>query len=366
MDMFAGLNLDQKLSEFQTNTNNAMKNVNSATLTPADTTAKNIKEGVAKKTPRDTSVKNTVSEYKNTVVDQLDSLVGMMTGGLLKTTDITKAVRVGRDGVTFSDDAIVSAIGSSLGYPVNGKTGVMRRIASGVTSEFKRITGVNIGGLLQTNGETFSVRKNWRGQVGQQVLRMVGDTIGIDEFLDYSVKGAIYNNILYSAVGYGMSDSYGKLYGAYPSGFSALRRDAVIVAMETAIHNGDIVSLNVLLGLLETEGRQVMISKYPNFIELLFSNFKFDDDVFPENYPELLATLKQVLVGLLGEFWYLKQTQFGKVYNMALLQKVSKDMKTLLLGWPEILPLVATAGMFKERSALTELKNTFKYAAQFD
>jgi len=366
MDMFSGLNLGEKLSAFQSNTNNAMKNVNSSTLTPMDATAKNIKEGVALKTARDTSVSGTISQYRSSVVEELDGIVGFITGGLLKTSDITKAIRVGRDGVTFSDDAIIAAVGGSLGYPVNGKSGVMRKIASGVSAEFKRITGLNIGSILTANGTEFRVNKNWRGQVGQQVLRMVGDTIGIDEFLDYSVKGAIYNNVLYNAVGYGMTGSYAKLYAAYPPGFYALRRDATLVAMQTAITNGDLESMDALLKLMETESRMTLLGKYPNFISDLFSKFKFDDGVYPEDHPAVLAKLKSVVSGIAGEEWYYRYTAFGKAYNLGLIMNVSADMKVLLLQWPEIIPLVAFAGQFKETKPIDQLRSMFPNAAQFD
>lgn len=365
MDIFGGLDLGKELSSFKQTTTQAMSGVKENTLTPADTTGKRLKEGIALKTARDTSATTGMTSYKDRVVNELDGIIGAMSGGLLNTKDLTKAVRVGRDGITFSDDAILGAVGSEIGYPVNGKTGAMRRIASQATAEFKKLTGVNIGSLLTTDGKTFRVNKNWRGQVGNQLLNMLGNYVGIDEFVDVSVKGALYNSILYETVGYGMSNAYGTLWGSYPKGMELIRRDAFLEAARLAITNGDIESLQAIIGLIGEEGRNVLLSKYPNFVEQLFGNFKFDDDVYPEDYPVILAKVQIVLNQVLGAEWYLKTTSFGKVYNLAVMNRVSADMKKLLIQWDEIIPLVAMAGMYEDVNTLAELRRQFKDAAKY-
>ena len=365
MDLFSGLNLEQNVSNFKTSTQNAMKSVKSNTLTPADTTAKNIKQGVAIKSARDTDVKGKVTGYRDQADEELDGLVGMISGGLLKTKDITKAIRVGKDGVTFSEDAILGDVSGELGVRVNSKSGAMRRLNAMLGSEFKKLTGFNLGGILTTDGKTFRVTKNWKGQVGKQVLNTLGNIVGIDEFLDRSVKGAMYNSVLNSVIDYGMSDSYKKLWDSYPKGFELIKRDAVLDGMRTAITNGDLESLSKLLELLEQEGKNILMSKYPDFIERLFSNFKFDDDVNFEDWPRLLELLQQILVGLIGPDWYMKYTEHGPAYNLTLVAKVSKDMKILLMQWPEIVPLVCSAGVFSTTNAVAELKRQFKGAPQY-
>lgn len=365
MDIFSGLDLGKELSSFKQSTSQAMSGVKENTLTPADTTGKRLKEGIALKNARDTQATTGMTNYKDRVVNELDGIIGALSGGLLNTKDLTKAVRVGRDGVTFSDDAILGAIGSEVGYPVNGKSGAMRKIAGQVTAEFKKITGVNIGGLLTTDGQTFRANKNWRGQVGSQLLNMLGNYVGIDEFIDVSVKGALYNSILYETVGYGMSGSYGLLWGSYPKGMELIRRDAFLEAARLAITNGDIESLQTIINLIGEEGRNVLLSKYPNFVEQLFGNFKFDDDVYPEDYPTILAKVQIVLNQVMGPAWYLKYTSFGDAYNMAVVARVSPDMKKLLIMWDEIAPLVACAGMYDTVATIPELRRQFKDAAKY-
>jgi hypothetical protein len=365
MDLFQGLNLDSSINSFQTNTNNSMKTVKDNTLTPADVTTSRMKQGVALKTAKDTGVKGTITAYRSAAVEQLDGIIGALSGGFLNTKDITKAIKIGRDGVTFSEDSIISAIGKDVGVPVSGQSGAMRALQRELTKQFKELTGYDIGGVLQTDGSTFRINKNWRGAAGKQTLKMVGGLIGLDEFVDVSVRGAFYNATLFQAADYGMSHSYRRLWDSYPKGFELIRRDAAIDAMRTLITNGDIESIDVMIGLLNTEGRNTLLSKYPDFVELLFSNFKFDSDMYPENYPALRDKLLGVLNALIGPNWYMKYTEFGYAYNLALINKVSKDMKTLLGTVDYLVPLLCAAGMFNDQSAVIELKHQFKNTAQY-
>lgn len=365
MDLFQGLNLDSSINSFKTNTNNSMQTVKGNTLTPADVTTARMKQGVALKTAKDTGVKGTITAYRSAAVEQLDGIIGALSGGFLNTKDITKAIKIGRDGVTFSEDSIISAIGKDVGVPVSGQAGVMRALQRELTKEFKTLTGYDIGGVLQTDGQKFKINKNWRGAAGKQTLKMVGGLIGLDEFVDTSVRGAFYNATLFQAADYGMSNSYRRLFDSYPPGFGMIKRDAVIEAMRIVITNGDIDSTDELLKLLDTEGRNTLLSKYPNFIELLFSNFKFDSDMFPENYHILRDKLLALLSGLMGPNWHLKYTEFGYALNLSLINKVSKDMKILLQPVEWLVPLLCTAGMFDDQSAVLELKRQFKNTAQY-
>jgi len=110
---------------------------------------------------------------------------------------------------------------------------------------------------------------------------------------------------------------------------------------------------------------KILMSKYPNLVSTLFSNFKFDDDVFPEDYPALLEKMLAVLEKIIGQQWWLTYTEFGMAQNLAIMTRVSKDMVTLLSGYQPIIPLLATAGKFQEVSCLVELRTQFRGAAEF-
>ena len=366
MDIFEGIDLGSSMSSFKSSTNSAMLNVKDKTLAPADVTSTRMKEGVALKTSRDVGVKDTITSYRSAAVEQLDGIIGALSGGLLNTKDITKAIRIGQDGVTFNEDSIVNAIGRDAGVNIRGTSGIMRQLKKEIVGEFHKLTGFNIDGLITADGERMRITKNWRGNAGKEILKMVGKTAGFDEFLDVSIRGAFYNGTLFNAATYGMSGSYGKLFKAYPKGFELIRRDAIMDAMRIVISNGDIESVDKLTELLDKEGKNVLLSRYPNFVELLFSNFRFDRDMFPEQYPALQAKLLRLLNDLIGPNWYMKYTEFGQALNLAIIQKVSKDMKVLLSSWDEIVPLLCTAGMFSDSPATKELRTHFKDAPKYD
>ena len=371
MDAFEGITLAPAVDAFKKNVNIAMQKVKEVNLSPYSVTQYRMGEGIAKKTSRDTGVQGTITEYRDNVVNVLDGIVGAISGGLLKTTDITKAIKVGRDGVTFSTDDILRAASKQLGYPVSSTSGAMRKIAGDISREFSRMTGMNLGTLITSDGKTFKTNKNWRGLIGGETMKMVTRIGGLDKILDRSVTGALYNSMYYNAAQFGMKDGYRGIWNSYPNGFGDVRRDATLEALRYMITNGDIDSVSEVLKILDEDdkglgtNRKIIMSKYPNFVENLFSNFRFDDGVFPEDYPALLAVLLDVLEKIVGDDWWMTYTEFGYAQNLAIINRVSKDAITLLSGYEPIIPLLCTAGKFQEASALVQLRAQFRGAPQF-
>jgi hypothetical protein len=365
MDLFQGLSLDKSVSSFQNSTNSAMKGVKENNLTPADVTTTNMKQGTALKTARDTGVTGTITGYRSAVVEQLDGIIGALSGGFLNTKAITKSIKVGRDGVTFSDDALFKAVGGAAGVNVSSQGGAMRKLQQELAQEFKAITGLNMGSLITNDGKKFRVSPNWRSSIGQQTIRMFGKAAGVDDLLDVSAKGAFYNAVFKSSVYMGMTDSYPKMWNSYPKGFELIRRDAALEAMRTVITNGDIESFDAMLKLFDTNTKTVLLSKYPTFVTILFSNFRFDRDVIPEDYAILRGKLLTILEDLIGPEWWLKQTYFGKVLDLGLVNKASPDMIKLLQPVDDLAVLLCTANKFSDGSALAQLKRDFPGAPKY-
>lgn len=357
-----GFDLSETMNLFKSDTNQAMRTVKSGTLTPIDTTTQRLNDGIALTNDNDTSVKGTITKYKSSIVESLDGIIGAISGGLLNTKDITKAVRIGPDGVTLNDDALITAAGGALGYNVWGKQGVKQLLAETMGKELSRLTGLNLGGLIQVDYGNdglggFRTNPNWRGQMGMAVLDMVRDYTGFEEFLDVSVQSSIYNSIIYNAAMYGMSDSYVSLWGNYP--FIAYRQDAFIQAIQYMITNGDVISIAKVLTLIDQQGVNTLLNKYPTFIETLFTKFTFDKDALPESHEDMRTTLLDVLTKVAGPTWWLRNTEFGMAYNLAFVSAMSPDMVTLLTPVEELTPLIASRGLFTAESATVILKQHF-------
>lgn len=352
-----GLNLNPVAQQTKTNTNNAMRTVRKDSLTPIDATTARLNEGVAKLNQNDTSVKERIGTYRTSIVEQLDSIVGSLSGGLLNTKAITKAIKVDANGVRFDTDNIISAVGSSLGFNIYGQSGAMRAIGDTITGEFNRLTGLNLRNVLETNDGSFRVNGNWRTQLGTETLNMLRDYAGIDEFVDVSIQTSFYNSIIYNTSLYGMKDAYKNLWTNYP--YMAFRQDAFIQAMRNMITNGDIESIDVVVKLLDEQGRNTLLNKYPTFVETLFSKFTFDDDMLPEDYGLLREKLLDILNIVIGPDWPYRETQFGKAFNLGITSNISPDMVTLLSPVEEFHPLLVTRGMFVQGSALSALNDAF-------
>lgn len=361
--IFDGLDLAGAINSFKSQTNNQMSTVKEGVLSPMNVTADKMKEGVALVKPTDTSVLGTITAYKSTAVSELDGIIGMLSGGLLNTKAITKAIRVGPNGVTLSDDSILASVSSAMGVPVSGKSSGMRKIASMITGEFKNITGVNINGIITGDGAGFRINQNWRTSVGSETMKLIRQFSGIDEFIDTSVQYAMYNSVMKMAAEYGMSDSYSSIYKLYRSKRSA---DQIMVdAVRIMITRGDIISIDAVLALLDQTAINAINAAYPEFIKTIFRSFKFDQDVYQEDYEAIRVKLLSVIERVCGPNWWMTHTQFGEAYDLSLVNSASKDIKILLGTIETFIPMLCTAGMFQERSAVADLKGKFKDAPVF-
>lgn len=352
-----GFDLTPGLQQSKKTTGQSMQKVRSDTLSPIDVTTNRLQEGVALVNQNDTTVVGRITNYKTSIVEQLDGIVGAVAAGVLNPKTLSKMIKVGPNGVVFDTDNLISAVGSSLGFNISGKSGAVLAIADMVTGEFNRLTGLNMNNVLVSNGKTFGINDNWRSQAGMQTLNLLRQYTGIDEFLDVSVQTSLYNSILYNSAIFGMKDSYKSLWDAYP--YAALRQDAFIQAMRNMITNGDIESIDTVIALLDQQGRNTLLNKYPDFVETLFSRFHFNNNVFPEDYPVLRNKLLGILNIVIGPGWYYRMTQFGQALNLGIVSDISADMVTLLSDVDELVPLLCARGMFRQGSALAALDNSF-------
>ncbi|EJI5696452.1 hypothetical protein NFI00_000155 [Salmonella enterica] len=356
--LFDDLNLGSSLDTFKKNTSNAMNTVKSSILTPVSTITEKVNDGIALVKATDSKLQSVVSSYKSAAIEQLDGIIGALSGGMLNTSDLTKMVRVGPDGVTFSPDDLVRDVGNKIGLDLSGGgNGFMNQIASGINSQFNSITSGYFGDLVTTDGKSFKISKNWRGQAGSAMLDMLRRYGGIDDLIDVSVTNSFYNTLLYNSAQFGMSDSYASIIAKYQ-----IKKDAqaaMLEAIQYMLANGDVDSLQKMLELMDKEGVMSVNARYPEFVENLLSKFTFAANTYPEEYPAIREKLLNVLTSFAGPNWHLRSTQFGSAYNLALTSQISADVTTLLMEDPTYSPLLFTSGMFQDTNAIEVLKNQF-------
>lgn len=355
--LFDNLNLGDSLNNFKKTTGDAMNTVKSSILTPISAVQEKYKDGVALVKSTDSKLQSVISGYKSAAVSQLDGIIGALSGGLLNTSDLTKMVRVGPDGVSFSTDDLIRDVGDKVGLDMRGGGGFMQSFANTLNNQFSTITGGYFGDMVTADGGKFRISNNWRGQGGSAVLDMLRRYASVDDLIDLSVTNSFYNTLLYSSAQYGMADSYASILSKYT--IPADGKKALVDAVQYMLANGDVDSLTEVIKLLDTSGIMAVNAKYPQFVETLLSKFSFAANTTSDQYAAIRTDLLTVLVKFAGPDWYYRNTEFGKAYNLALSTQISADVQTLFLEQEELMPMMLTSGMFQDDSAVSVLKNQY-------
>lgn len=365
MSLFDGLNLSDNVKNFQLDVNSTMKDIRSNTLSTIDPAISKVKEGVALVTNKDTGMVAKVESYKSEVVNKLSGVVGNLSGGRLNLKDITGTIKVGKDGFFIDKKQLTGKLMDAYGLRTPDLAGFARELTSDINSEFQRLTGLNGMNLLTADGTKIRITGGWGDKMKDFAIKEISDVIGLDGVFDVSVEAALKNALFKKSVNYGMSGQYKSIYDTYGPGMESVRRDVVLELIDEVLKAGDLISLKALIDLLEREGKNAVFSRYPDFVERLFANFKFDRDLHIEDRPEMVELLKSVLNTLVGPKWFYKKTVFGEAYNLALVNRISPDMKDLLILWEEVVPLVCASGMFPVQSAKSVMFKEFEFAPKF-
>lgn len=362
--IFDNLNLGDSFNKFQKSTTDLVKDAKTSVLTPVSSAVEKLNEGVTLVRETDSKLQQTVSSFKSRTIEQLDGIIGALSGGILNTKDLTSLVRVGPDGITFSKEDLARTVGDKIGFPVSASGGLMGGIASRINTEFQGLTGGYFGDLVDSDGNTFGITKNWRGKLGGGLLDMVGKYTDINDLVDISVTNAFYNTLLDESAGYGMYGSYDKILAMYPR--AADGQLALSSAIERAMSNADIESVYAMMKLMEQGTLANAASTYPTMVENLLANYTFPLNITPGDYAGLKAKLLEIIVSFKGDRWWIRKTAFGEALNIGLVNQLSDDVVALLMpasksdtSSDQFVSLLCAAKMFNENSAVDELRMTF-------
>ena len=355
--IFDDIDLTSNLTDFSKQMQNDINDAKNTILTPVNATTQKLNQGVTLIKSTDSQIQNVISGYKSTVIDQMSGVIGALSGGTLNVADLTKMVKVTSDGVTFSTDDLLKTVSKSIGFDFNSASSFSQNMANNINKEFNRMTSGYFGNVVTTDGNGFRISSNWRSDLGKGTLDALQRYTGIKGYVDTSVTNAFYNSLLYDAADYGMSDSYESVLSKY--GNDSDKRDATVESIKYMIKNGDVTSLDKILTLTDQEGVASINAKYPTLVETLLQKFHFDHDTYSDGYGDLKTKLLNVITTLKGNDWYLRSTQFGTVYDLAVVNDISDDSMTLLMEEEELIPLLCSAGLYTDTSAVTVFYNDF-------
>lgn len=365
--IFDDLNLGDSFSKFQKTTGDLVKDAKTSVVTSVSTVTEKINEGVTLVRETDSKIQKTISGFKSRTIEQLDGIVGALSGGILNTKDLTKLVRVGPNGITFSKEEFAATVGEKIGFPVSSTGGLMGGIASRINTQFNDLTGGYFGDLVDSNGNSFGITKNWRGKLGGGLLDMLGRYTDMEDLIDISVTNAFYNTLLDETANYGMYGSYDKILSMYPRPSDG--QLALTAAIERAMNNADIDSVYAMMKLMEAGTLANAASTYPTMVENLMSNYTFPLNITPGDYAGLKSKLMEIIVSFKGNNWWERKTTFGTALNIGLVNSLSDDIVALLMPANKsdttsdpFISLLCARKMFAENSATDELRMVFSEA----
>lgn len=365
---FTGTNPPNNVTDFAKNVSKGLQKYKSSAVQAIDPIKNKLKDGVALVKSTESKISNTITSYKSDVIQNLNSIIGSLTGGLVNVDDITKYVKVGPNGVSFDKQGLAANLGSKIGIDLTTNNSLMYQLTNSINQQFNDLTGGYFGNMVQSDGSSFRVTQNWRDKLGNGLLDALQRTTGVQRGLfDYTITTAYNNSLLNLSAQYGMSDSYAGIMTAYTDQQDA--KTALIDAVSFMLRNGDLISINEVLTLIDPYQYGVLNAKYPQLISQIFANYAVDPNTDPATYPTIKANLLNVCSKVVGPTWYLRTNEFGTTFDLSTLATISDDIKKVLLSdntYPELIPLICATGMFTSMSAITVFTQQFPNVPMLD
>lgn len=316
-----------------------------------------IKEGQSK-------ILSNINAYKSSAILQIDTALKNITGGLLNLGNIGSVITY-KDGFKVDTDQLLSIGSQGLGFNINSMKDLKQQIGNGFIDELDSMTGGLSRGLFFADGTRLHVADDWKLGLGTSLIDFLGKDAenGFNTIVNLAGVNSILNTVLKQTVGTGMWQGYKNFSSMYV--FQSDYHDALINSLSLAIGAGDIKSIQVILDIIETEGVNKIKALYPDLIERMLSTFRFTLDDYPEDYPAIRAVLLDVIKKVGGEDWYKYPTSIGIAYKMSVINNVSEDAKLLLSEVDTLAPILCSAGIFTDRSALDVFTADFPKSVRF-
>lgn len=358
--IFGNIDIGKNISDYQNSVTKGLNGYSGDIVKAISPIQNKLKEGTALVKSTESKVGSVITGYRDSVIGTLNSIVGSLSGGLINFSDAAKYVKIGSNGVSFDTQGLTAQLGSKIGLDLNSNSSLMYQLTNMANSEFNDLTGGVFGNLVTSDGSSFRITQNWRDQAGNGLLSLLGRTTSLTGIMDDTFNTSYYNSLLKLSAQYGMSDSYESIMKNYTDQEDA--QTAVINIIPTLMQNGDLVSMGKVLDLVSTTRYAVINAKYPQLINQLFNNFSIDQNTSVGEYPTIKALFFKVITTIFGNNWYLRKTAFGDVLDLGLVNQVSDDIKKVLVSdatYPEIIPLLCSAGIFNSEDAITVFERNF-------
>lgn len=348
--------------------NSTVSNLKDQAINPLKAISSGIKAGVVKVDETQSVITSTISSYKSQAIDLIQNGLKNLTGGLLNVSDLSNLVTY-QDGFKVNTDALLSMASAKVGFNISSVQNLKNQIGDAFTRELDSMTfGLSKGlFMVDTSGKGIKVAiaDDWKLTMGQSLIDFLGqdDETGFGSIINVAALNSVLNTMLKQTVQYGMYQGYGNYSSMYL--FESDYHDALVDSISISISRGDLASVNTIFNIIQKEGVNKVKALYPDLIETLLSSFTFSSDIVPSDYKEMTTMLLKVCEAVGGVNWYKHPTQFGNLYNMSLVNRISDSAKILLEETDYIVPLLCSAGVFIDQNADEAFKSQFPNAVTF-
>lgn len=347
--------------------NSTVSNLKDQVVNPFKAITSSVQDGVALVSNTQAVITKNISAYKSSAIDGINNALKNITGGLFDLSDLGSLVTY-KDGFKLNTDQLLGLAGKKLGFNISSMTDLKNQIGNGFVSELDKMTGGIASGLIiaDTDGSFIKLKisDSWEYDSAMSLINFLGvnDPEGFGSVLNVAAINATLNTLLTQSIQNGLTRSLGNFKDMYV--YQSDYHDALITSSNVAANNGDIETLNSIIGIVEETGAGKIAALYPNTIQQTLSNYLFSNDTDPSDYPALTAALLNVCKSLGGEDWYKYGTQFGQATNVGLVNSISDDAKILLEDTQDLIPLLCASGIFVEQSATDLFMSDFPNAVK--
>lgn len=363
-NLYANVDAANKLQEASRSMSETVSGLKDQLVNPFKAVNSSISSGVALVKESQSQIMSNINSYKSKAILGIDTSLKNITGGFLNLSNIGRVISY-QDGFKVNTDELLSIGSQGLGFNINSMKDLKQQIGNGFIDELDQMTDGLSRGLFFSDGTRLHVADDWKLGMGQSLIDFLAkdDQGTFGTIVNLAAVNSVLNTVLQQTVGTGMWQGYLNFSNMYV--FQSDYHDALINSLGLAIGSGDVKSIQTILNIIKEEGINKVRSLYPDLIERMLTNFRFNLDDYPEDYPTIKALLLEVLVAVGGVNWYMYPTSMGMVYHMAMVNEISPDAKLLLSDEDSLIPLLCSSGIFMDRSAMETFKLDFPKAVVF-
>lgn len=253
--------------------------------------------------------------------------------------DVGKRLRSGKASIEDAKSRIKSSLRSARGD--------LEKLSEDITSSI--IDGIGGKEIKVALEDGYKTIKSADLDSATGITSMLRDLTGnqIFDVVDVSAQVGMFRGVLEEVASWGVPELVDEVLKEVDDPHT--RREVVRYSSSRLSQDSDIDSLQTILGHMDaaalTEGR-------PDFPKQVLRQYTFPAGTTPEDYPERLTQLVDVMDRLQFD-WFWTQRGEEDVWNLSVIQHVSDDARLLFASSPEYQTPVLIAEHYVERPVKT-------------